>query len=85
MKPDIGASDAALDRLIGYSEVMPQVGNASRWTIRRWQHSEGFPAPVSIGNRSLWSERAIQRWIAARLANPLKPAPRGRPRRPRSG
>lgn len=62
--PDTSPSD----RLIGVPAVREHVGRVSRTTIWRWTRTEGFPKPVTIGGRHLWSEREVLAWIHRRLA-----------------
>lgn len=56
------------DKLLPEREVRQRAGEISRTTRWRWQQEQGFPRPVTIGRRSLWSEREITAWIAGRLA-----------------
>lgn len=56
-------------RLQRLPKVRERVG-ASRSSIYRWIKAGRFPAPIRIGERaSAWDARAIDRWIAARIAN----------------
>lgn len=56
-------------RLQRLPKVRERTG-ASRSSIYRWIKAGKFPAPVRIGERACaWDARAVDRWIAARIAN----------------
>ena len=65
-------SSAANDRLIRSAEVRQQIGvpgNSGLYGLMNDPDPEiRFPRPIKIGHRSLWSERAVQQWIARQKA-----------------
>jgi prophage regulatory protein len=59
------------DRLVRLPEVQ-QLTGICRTTIYRYVKNGDFPAPIKLGDRmSVWSYKAVQRWIAD-LTNPDK-------------
>ena len=57
------------DRLLPLTEVRHSLGELSRTTIWRLGHRDPtFPRPVTIGGRTLWSEKQLDKWIARKLA-----------------
>jgi len=55
-------------RLQRLPKVCERIG-ASKSAVYRWIHAGKFPAPIRIGDRtSAWEARAIDRWIADRIA-----------------
>lgn len=63
---------AANDRLIRSAEVREKIGVPGRSGLHYLMHNPDpqirFPHPIKIGNRSLWSENAVQDWIERQKA-----------------
>lgn len=59
------------DRLLRFSDVETTVGLRATSVYLLMQSPDPnlrFPQPIKIGNRSRWSERAVQDWIARQKA-----------------
>lgn len=54
------------DRLIRIADVMHVVG-LRKTAVYQLIKDGAFPAPVKVGAASLWSERAVQSWVAQQL------------------
>jgi predicted DNA-binding transcriptional regulator AlpA len=68
-RPPIGGAQLA-DRLIRFPEVERLTGIRGRPALGRLIKTQGFPNPIKFtgGRACAWSLRAIQSWIAARVA-----------------
>lgn len=61
--------DQSIDRLMPAGEVLRQIGDVSRDTLRRWVKAGLFPEPVSTpgcGRRPYWRASDVQGFIARR-------------------
>ncbi len=62
------AQPTAKDRLLPIPTVRDTLGQISRTSLWRLGHRDPtFPRPVTIGGRSLWSERKLAQWIAKKV------------------
>ncbi|HMM85073.1 AlpA family phage regulatory protein [Azohydromonas sp.] len=59
---------AAPDRLLRLPAVMDAVGAGRTFVLDRVRNGT-FPRPIKIGRATMWSERAVQRWIAEQIAS----------------
>jgi predicted DNA-binding transcriptional regulator AlpA len=64
----------AADQLLSEPTVLGLIGNVTRVTRWRWEQSHGFPQPIRIRRKTLWSLREVEAWIQARLDDRGKPA-----------
>ncbi len=50
--------------------------NVSERTFHDLRHREGFPRPVTLGERAVrWRTRDIEAWVASIAASELRPEP----------
>ena len=56
------------DRLICFADALRIIGT-SRSTAYRLIAEDALPQPVKLGNRTFFSERELQSWIARKLAD----------------
>lgn len=60
------AAPVGPDRLLRLPAVMAAVGAGRTFVLDRVRAGT-FPQPVRIGRATMWSEHAVQRWIAAQI------------------
>lgn len=70
------------DSFLTARQVMARYGGMSNMTLWRWVNQDkcGFPQPIYVNRRRLWSLSAIEAWErsqAREKARPSKAAPTG--------